>query len=425
MIALVKTFLNSAVSFGEHIIKSIFKNHKPRAINEKKYRDNLIYTNHNDIEYILASSNVIKLSVDGKTYYFREFEKHLPIKRYVLGFIDEYFDLVKPDKQYKQDKGKILLDLKNKEKFKMFISMGAMYPATTPFHRFYRDGESPEILGLNGYCDDEYIKRLKTFCRFSANKLSSYYRENEYLFNNKRHYYSADRNFAFKKMLKLFDMTNLAPEIDCCFLNIDQKYELFGSIMAEANGFSVVKKSSEERTKRITPQIQRVLTSLSLIDYLCKLIDHTPRNYNVITDEKGLFVNVQCFDNDDHCSFGYEKTLVFKSYPNVESFVSANGIINRPHLDKSIAALVMDIKKQVLFNELREYLKQKQIYRIWQRLLFLKSAIIETQRINSGFLITESQWNSDTIKEELSGKYGNTYLSNLIEVRTGPQVEIT
>ena len=424
MIPLIKNMLIPIVNFILLVLRSIFANHRPKAIDERKYVNNVINVSRNDIEYILASSNVIRITVDKRICYFREFERHLPINEYVAGFIDEYFDLVAPPNYNTADKQRILNDLIDKENFKMFINMGATYPVTTSFHRFYTNGENPEILGLSTPNDEEYTKRLKTFCRFSSNKLNAYNRENMYLFNNSRHYFSAVRNLAFKKMLDLFDISEYAPDLHCCFLVIDKKYKMFGSVMENADGINITEKSFEERKSRVTPKIQNHLTNLNLIDYLCEIIDHTPRNYNVVTDANGFYIGLQCFDNDDQGSFGYKKSLVFKSYPNVSSFVRADKTVARPYLDKDIAKTVINMKKSVIIEALSGCLRREQIHRIWQRLCFLKTAITQTQNKKTHFLLAKNEWNQDTINEELSGKYGNTYLTNLIELGTGPKVEI-
>ena len=76
-----------------------------------------------------------------------------------------------------------------------------------------------------------------------------------------------------------------------------------GYIMEDAGGVNALELTPEERLKRITPKLQKELINLNVLDYLCGMVDHSPGNYNVLLDEKGMFSGVRCFDNNRSVSY--------------------------------------------------------------------------------------------------------------------------
>ena len=373
-----------------------------------------------EIEYILASSVVIKTTFDGRTFYFRECEMHLPIKEFVVVFINYYWDIILRG-EYQQEKEIIINNLREKNNFIKFINMGSKYPITTPFHKVFVDNEDPSIVGLKV---DSYMKnaRLKGFLRFSSNKLRTYSMNHIILFSNKMHFFHSNRNYAYMEICSFFKCGGFSPKVEYGFLSIDGGAKTFGLFMDEALGVSLTDFSIEERKARTSPIMQKNLTNLCLIDYICGIRDHTPRNYNVISrseDEK--FYSVQCYDNDDCGSFGVE-TTAFSGYSGV-TLISEDGFVLRPFLDQEFINTLGSVKKNELFDKLNTCLTKKQIELIWTKLCYLLKCIKKTETIRHNILINEDKWSNETIEEELSGKYGKTYLHDYFYMDSGPKID--
>ena len=396
--------------------------YKPKAVNENKYKKSIISVSRDDIEFNIATSVVIKVQYLDKIYYFRACSEHKKIQKYVFAFIEEYYSLIMRGK-YKTDNNRVLESLQIEDNFKKFIGMGTRYPTTSAYHRFFVDNEDPIIIGINGHNDKQFIMRLKPFVRYASNMLREYNCNHSIAFNNKRHFFHANRNFAFKALSDLLNCSSFSPNVFYGYLDIKGHCKKFGFFMDDAEGISVLSLSFDERKNRMSPIIQKNLINLNIVDYLCCIEDHTPRNYSVILDKDKKFINVRCFDNDDNSSFGVNERLFVKSYSGVR-LVSEDGIIERDHIDREFADYLSRLKKIDLNLALKNHLRKKQIDRIWQRVIYLNTAIRQTKKTKRRFLISDDQWNEKTVIEELSRKNGKTYLTDFVTMREGPKVDI-
>lgn len=92
------------------------------------------------------------------------------------------------------------------------------------------------------------------------------------------------------------------------------------------------------------------------------------------------------------------------------SLVNKNNRINLPHVSKSLAEKVLTTTDNDIRRTLGDLLSDNQVNCVIMRLNCLKSALINTISDDDDFLLTDEQWSKDTILQEISGSYGNTYL---------------
>ncbi|MBO4897369.1 MAG: hypothetical protein J5590_03635 [Clostridia bacterium] len=398
-------------------ISSVFeKLNKPRLmeINPADYRDKCFCTDNGSIKYIISSTITMEIKGESNKY-FRQCEEHLPIKEYVYDFVNFYYDFVRG--QYEPDEDereKVLKSLKKEENLRLFLNMGGVYNPKDNAYKVFRNSESPALVGLEGFEDIKPCEGLLYFVRFSSCKLG-FYRENKRAFKSPAyHSFYASKNFAYQAMGKLLGLHDYIPKCEFCFLNIDNKKEIFGYMMEDAGGVSALEFTPEERLKKVSPKLQKELINLNILDYLCGMVDHSPGNYNALTDENGMFSGVRCFDNNEPASFSTEKCFSFEGNRGESCIVSANGVINRPYLDDYLAKKLKALKKQDIYNALKKYLSKRQIRRVWQRKEYLNAAIEKTVSKRPEFLIGDEKWSRDTIQDEISGKYQKTYLLHLV-----------
>lgn len=68
------------------------------------------------------------------------------------------------------------------------------------------------------------------------------------------------------------------------------------------------------------------------------------------------------------------------------------------------------MKKSKVREALHPYLNRLQIEMCWSRIKTLKAAIDKMLAMKPEFLLGEEDWSEATMEEELSGRYGRTYL---------------
>ena len=121
------------------------------------------------------------------------------------------------------------------------------------------------------------------------------------------------------------------------------------------------------------------------------------------------------FDNNEPGAFSASDSLFFCGNHGESPLIKEDGIIDRPYFDADFAAKICNLEKNEVFNRLGKHITKKQICRVWQRVTLLKGSIEKTVKVRPKFLLDEGQWSDETIKEECSGKYGNTYLCSIIK----------
>lgn len=389
---------------------------KPKDLNKSYFNTN-IYADSNRLILHMSTTPVLEIKVGESIYFFRECSRHTSKKKYVKDFIDFYFNHLYDNKELAMvDKEFIYKNLNKRKNFSKFFNMEKKvleFGGVPPYYNFSDLISDFDEIGIDEEYDDGFAKRLSTFFRYSISKLSDY-KLNEFgLFNNKWNSWSSCRNFAYLEILKLFGMEKYSPNIKYCNLYLKGD-RIFGSIMDRAIGIPAYLFSKDEK-KRILPNFQRELLILNAIDYICLIRDHSIYNYNIVIDENGNAMDVIAFDNNEAGSFSADECLYFQGYHGESPLVDKDGHINRPYFDAGFAEKIVNLNKKEVFIHLKKYLTRRQIYRLWQRISFLKTAIKKTVEMRPKFLINEEQWSYETIEEECSGKYGKTYLYSIMK----------
>ena len=236
------------------------------------------------------------------------------------------------------------------------------------------------------------------------------YRVNRY---NKWETFYAQKSMASYEVAKLLGKSSLLTIAQPTELITDSG-SIFGVLSPKAKGLR-----GQDYKDTITPFHQRDLATLWIIDLLCCQPDHAPNNYNVIPhdciEKKQLFSSICAFDNDNMFTFFPVFNIKKYNAKFCSKLISADGLINLPHLDKAFGEVILNTSIQDLSHSLLPFLNRIQMLAFKSRYKGLQKALKKTMTSNTGFLITDDEWSNSTIEEELSGKYGKTYLSLLID----------
>lgn len=215
---------------------------------------------------------------------------------------------------------------------------------------------------------------------------------------------NAGKMMAEEAIASLLGVERLLTKTHFCKVQVGDGEELIGTMMSDAGGVDVrfIKDTYKEV---VTPQLVCDLNNLNILDAICHEKDHRPGNYHLILDEDGKAVSLCAFDNDSPWAFFPYGRLSFKSYERSSSIVKQD-MINRPCVDAALANRVMSLDKKSFENKLSPYLNNCQIRACWKRIQDLQ-VVLEKSR--SAFR-QKDEWDESIVKEEISGKYGKTYL---------------
>ncbi|MCL2311047.1 MAG: hypothetical protein FWC41_00970 [Firmicutes bacterium] len=215
------------------------------------------------------------------------------------------------------------------------------------------------------------------------------------------------RNLATSKMAKLLKIESLIANSICVKLQMKNCETLEGILMDLAEGINLKDDILKNKTEiKITPSMQKNLTSLQIFDSICGQCDRVAHNYNIITNEKGEAVGLCAFDND--WSFSLD-TDMQKGRTWLPPIIDKNGKIKLPHIDIELANNVLLLNDEIIKETLTEILDEEYIIATQNRVKQIQKAIKLSISCNEKFLLNDNEWNNETIQEELTGGYSEPY----------------
>ncbi len=396
--------------------KVIFLNNRPKPLYPTQFRKKkTISASREEISFLLSSTVVIKIEQNGAIFYFRECERHMKLRQYVAKFIEFYYNFATPSPEFAQiDRLRVVKSLQDMQNFKKFSKLLDSYSCIDFYPGGRLDAIDLNVIGLDSGEDSAFAVRLKHFARFALCKTNAYYYNDFGIFSRKFQNAYEARELAYQSLATFFGVDYLIAPFQYCLLEIDGKTCLFGTLMENAGGINILDLSVQERTERSTPEFQHALINLNVLDYLAGIRDHSIYNFHGILDAQGNLISVKAFDNDEMSSFNSEKMLTFTGTHGESCLIDETGALNRPYLDAELAIRILHLKKKELTRVLCPYVGNKPIFQVWQRVVALQNAICKATQENSKCLLQQSEWSQQTVDEEISGRYGNTYLKKII-----------
>lgn len=362
-----------------------------------------------DAEYILNyTSNVIKITKDGNRYFFKE-SKVRPKSLYdvVYGGIESFFDEIVHNTSLRE---RTLDALKCKNNLRRIVNMGCKDREGDLFHR-YLVTDDGSCLGLPSPVSEAEKGELKKLVFYLYGELQNWF----YNINVKKgqlQTYSAVRALGTQELARMLGIDSLIPR--CGFVKLKLMGRVrYGILSEEAEGDTLTSSPFAERAGSVTPTLLRDLTNLNLLDALTGDNDHRIGNYHVVKNGTGEYSALISYDNDSPDTFKLSSSVHRPNLIGCSPLVDRGGIINRAHLDGDTVYRLTEIKKTDL-NALLPYLGRMQISFVMARIRKVRKAILKTARVRSQLLIPRTDWKKEHIKEDLSPKYGKTYLASLL-----------
>ncbi len=355
-----------------------------------------------------TTNNVTVVSVDGNKIYFRRCRIHSEIHEYVFSLIEEICSKI----QNEDLKATVFSLLKQKKRFRRFVNMGMENDSSSRLAVFQRTHDA-ELIGLTDDLYNKYSKEVDELARSAWGDLVAY-KLNGGVRKNSYQTYNSCRSLATYAVANFLELYSLIPNVEYCRLHIKNSDTCFlGTAMKSAEGVSPAEINPEDMRKMISPILQKELTELNVIDALCFQKDHRPDNFNVKVDE-GKLTHISAFDNDAPATFSFSSATDFPTYIGCSPLIK-DGIIDRPHVSRSLYDKLISANEEDLTKKLKPYINRFQMRGLIKRLRKIKEALINTQKNNNGFVIDDGCWSEETVCEELSGKYGVTYLGALLQ----------
>lgn len=367
-----------------------------------------------EFELVSETNALFHIVTDRENGYFCPCRSHAPLPEYTDLFVDDYFSFITPWPRYAvSDRALLAEALRDPENFEKFTSMGHPLSPDSRCTRFLHTGDGA-LIGLETD-DPDTLERMKHFVRRFA-----WCQLNAYLLHSAaapRQYQtlSAGKALATQALAGLLGLEALFPKSEYARFQAEDHRPMFGIYTERARGVGLIDISRERRRAMLTPDLQRCLSDLNLLDAITHEMDHSPNNYFAVPDGSGVFTGLSVFDNNGVGTFSLNRSVRFSSYKGCSPFVRENGIVNRPHLSLETVRRLRSLTGRQLTDALSPWLRPAQILAVRLRLGAVKSAIDRTVRLDPRFLLDRDEWSPETIERELNGQYGKTYLTSYLE----------
>ena len=230
---------------------------------------------------------------------------------------------------------------------------------------------------------------------------------------NKEVFDNLKNKLAYESLAKVFGLSEYIPHTDYCVLKTDKK-ELVGCFQVPSKGSEIWKIPSWLRVKMILPEFQRALSKMRLFDSLCHELDHSLNNYRPIISNNTEFISVSMFDNGGLGTFGRTSKIYCKTYYGLDPLFTDDNHFTIPHQDDELINKILNISFREVNSALSPYVSIDSILFTYLRIKKIRKAVKKDSRNGYLKLLTPDQWSQKTIDDELSGRYGRTYLFSLV-----------
>ena len=396
-----------------------------KHINEKKLEIKTIELKVDDISYFnLSTNSIISFTYEGELFYFRECPLIVGMREYFYNAVERFFSMLgrsRIDSKHFKQKIPIKIDFDTSVINMFYDYLNHLLCISGFVKKISRAGEISRRLGFSIWDVTSRMYNEDFFCAFGLKDLPkecydisiyfiwymrgvSFSYETRKITRSKTHsYFSAVKSISCKIVADSIGLNHMIPETDLCRIELDDGSFLFGVLSAAANGSRMI-----DSKVKMDGSLQKELSNLNILDLICFQPDHGANNYNVYqVNGKNL---VCAFDNDNPITF-LPLPYIRYNFGGCSSVVNRDGRYNRPYIDQELYDNIRNLDIVLLKKKLMPYLNSVQIHSLILRLRSIKKIFKKSVTGDRRMVMADDDWNMETIAEEMSGKYGKTYLT--------------
>ena len=406
----------------KYIYKTMYKNideTKLSVLNLHIKKENIFY-------FSLSSNTIMSFTYAGKHYYFREcpqlFRKNDYIKHNIDSILKSASQINIKKEHFSQElpiKTDFSLDTvlefseyihKLSQNISFINKMFNAYNISQKNHfniweKQIYTRDFFEEYGLNNLPDN--FQDIAIYFLWCMRNISFNYRTLYIASGKKYSHFSATKSIASRIVAEELGMKHMITSAEYCNLKLEDGTIVFGVLSLAAEGARMI-----DSKIKLTGFLQKELLNMNILDLICFQTDHGMNNYNII--EYGEQCKICAFDNDNPNTF-LPYPMIKDNFLGCSSIISSDGLLNRPYIDRTTVDNLLNIDIEILKNRLTPYLNKLQICALLKRIHKIQKMIEKTVAQKPECIITNDEWNELTIKEELCGSYGKTYLTIVAE----------
>ena len=353
------------------------------------------------------NNSVRVIDFGGDLKYFKECKKKQSINDEVERIINDYFSEYLTRYSF-CDRLLLSKTLRDRNNFERFVNLGFLWEKKSPLSKYLRGEVDSSELGVPTDIAKKLNVNLKDFFLYSSRELvqrcvSSNIDEGDYQTN------LAAKQLATYKLAKHLAIDNIVVKSEFVKL-ITDRGEKVGVITDKANGEELAR--LKNKNLKVHPNFQLELTNLQILDTITDEQDHDPFNC-AFKVKDGQIIGVIAFDNEGSFGLGEDlkKGLIWEK---ISPILDEDNKLNLPYMSKNLSEKILNTTGKDIDTIFKDILSDDQINSFKIRFNKLKNAMIDRIKSDKNFLLSDEQWSDNTLKEELSEVYGNTYLVHFV-----------
>lgn len=377
--------------------------------------------------FSLSTNPVISFKYRGQLYFFRECHqvdnKQIFFEKAIVRFFD-FLELQKVDKEIFKEEIPIRISFSENEviRFKEYILHKKQE------RQFYRKiihaDKISERIGFNIWLTQSYD--ITFFSIFGFDDLASdlfdiailflwHMRSSALQFRHQKisvysgfSFFSASKTIASKIVAEELGVSHIIVDAKPVYLLLDGVVALFGILTPKAPGCR-----AHDVQLSVNSMLQKELHDLYLLDNICLQTDHGPDNYNIYCDAESCYISA--FDNDNPYAFS-PLPYIKKSIVGCSSCIDDKGKLSCPFISKELFEKIRNVNFAGLKHRLIPYINKAQVDSLIYRIRIIQKAMMKAQDDGALILLENNDWNEEILQMELSGAFGETYLTKLMKV---------
>ena len=377
--------------------------------------------------FSLSTNPIISFKSGDELFFFRECNQILERHDFFENTISRFFDflkLQKVDKDVFKEEIPIRISFSKKEEtgFKNYILTKKKDKSF--YRKIIKTDKISEAIGFNIWLPRVYDSSF--FGEFGLYDLPTEFFEIAVLFLwhmrssflqfrtrklsicRGHSFFAAGKTLSSKIVAEELGFSHLIVDAIPAYLVLEDNTQLFGILTSKAAGCRAC-----DFENQANPMLQKELHDLYLLDNICCQPDHGPDNYNVYCTE-GVW-RVSAFDNDNPYAFlpiPFVRMTVARCSPCLDG----KGRTSCKIISKDAFDGIENINLLVLKKRLKPYLSRLQVGSLVRRIKRIRNALSKARDTGDLAVLNSEDWNEELLRMELNCKFGETYLTKLMNV---------
>lgn len=371
--------------------------------------------------YADTPNTIIRFTSGEGEGYFRECRKHSLPKQFLKELFGDYCQYVFVNENSEECLMILNGFLDDTRGWKLFYKMGE---GTARFSRItrFRKTKDYHIIGFREGLPSWFYGQLLQLVQFSWGPIMEH-RYCRGLDKGSYQTFNSSKSIVSKLIADYFSVGDLVPRTYYAKLVFDGRQRV-GVVVEPAAGIDPELLERKLTVQEVSPVLQKNLLSLWVIDMVCYQKDHRPGNYFIGKCGDSSYSRISAFDNDCPMTLFPSSSISFTTYVGIKPLFDKKEVSRVPFFSRRLYDAFAGINIRELQKRLTGFCSEMEITKLCERAFALKRKLERNVTAKQLTLLSDDEWSTDTMREELrvsSGTYFSFFLRKYVNLKGDSQ----